>query len=186
MKSSKPILLVDVDDTIEDLLGAWCAELNRKHSLSVKKESITNWEIADFFPTLTRKQVFAPLHTASFWNTVKPRPDAVKYLKLLYDEGYNIYLCTSTDYRNIRAKYEKIIKRYFPYISWDNVIITNNKQMIKADFLIDDGVHNLENGDYKKILISCPHNKSYDARGNGMYRANDWQDVYRIIHAEDR
>lgn len=36
-------ITIDVDDTIEDLLGAWVNYLNRKHNLSVKKKDITDW-----------------------------------------------------------------------------------------------------------------------------------------------
>jgi len=50
------------------------------------------------------------------------------------------------------------------------------------DFLLDDGTHNLEGGNYNKILFTAPHNKSYDTYKNNMYRADCWKDVYNIIH----
>lgn len=54
--------------------------------------------------------------------------------------------------------------------------------MIKADYLIDDGVHNLENGNFIKILMSAPHNRTYDAESNGMIRVNNWKEIYEIIN----
>lgn len=54
--------------------------------------------------------------------------------------------------------------------------------MINADVLVDDGVHNLENGNYIKILVSASHNASYDAKVNGMYRVNNWEEIYKLIH----
>ena len=33
-----------------------------------------------------------------------------KVYKKLIDKGFNVYLCTSTDYRNIKVKFEKIIE----------------------------------------------------------------------------
>lgn len=181
MKNSK-ILLIDVDDTIEDLLSAWLKSLNDKYGTNVCNDEITDWDVSKFFPTLTREQVFEPLHYDEFWETVKPKPDAVEYVKKLFDEGYEIYLCTSTDYRIIRAKYEFIIKKYFPYIEWNHVIVAYRKQMIKADYLIDDDVHNLENGNFIKILMSAPHNRNYDAESNGMIRVNNWKEIYEIIN----
>lgn len=53
--------------------------------------------------------------------------------------------------------------------------------MIKADFLIDDGVHNHEGGDYFKILVSAPHNRGYDAEANGMVRSENWKFTYDTI-----
>lgn len=174
-------ILVDIDDTIEELLPAWCKWLNDKYILSVKPESITDWEIAKFFPTLTEEQVFEPLHTESFWYTVEPKKDAAKYLKMLIEKGFNVFLCTSTDYRNIKPKYEAIILRYFPFIHWSKVIVSYKKQMIKADFLIDDGVQNQKGGDYIKILVSAPHNQAYNAEQNGMIRADNWSFIYDKI-----
>lgn len=174
-------ILIDIDDTIENLCETWVDWLNKQYGTSVKYNEITKWDISKFFSNLTKEQVFEPLYNPKLWDYVQPKPGAVEYVKKLIDEGYNVYLCTSTDYRNVRPKYEGVIQKYFPYIKWSQVIIASHKQMIKADFLIDDGIHNLENGDYIKILMTAPHNKDYDAEGNGMYRADNWENVYKII-----
>lgn len=175
------IILIDIDDTINCLCASWCNWLNSRYGTAVNPKDITQWDISKFFPNLTKEQVYGPLHNEFFWTTVEPREDAVKYVKKLFDEGYDIYLCTSTDYRNVRVKYESIVSKYFAYIKWKNVIVAHNKQMIKADFLVDDGVHNLVGGDYTKILMAAPHNQNYDTRNEGIFRANDWEDVYNII-----
>ena len=47
--------------------------------------------------------------------------------------------------------------------------------------LIDDGIHNLEGGDYRKILFTAPHNRFYDAEANGMTRVNTWEEIVEII-----
>lgn len=174
-------ILVDVDDTIGDLLSAWLDFLNNKYGTNIHNDEITEWDITKFFPSLTREQIYEPLHTDEFWKTVKPKPGAAKYMKLLLDAGFEIYLCTSTDYRNIRAKFEFFIKKYFPFIKWDDVIVTHKKQMIKADYLIDDGVHNLEGGEFTKLLVSSPHNRAYNAEANGMIRVNNWHEIYRLL-----
>lgn len=174
-------ILVDIDDTIEDLVGAWCTWLNDKHGTTTKPEDITDWDIKRFFRKLTTVQIFAPLLEEEFWETVKPREDARQYLRYLYDQKYNIYLCTSTTYQNVKMKHEKIVQRYFPFINWRHVIITYRKTMLKADYLIDDGIHNLEGGSYTKILMSAHHNESYDAEANGMFRVSNWSEVVDII-----
>lgn len=174
-------VLIDIDDTIEDLLAAWCKCLNDLYGLNVKPDEITEWDMSKFFPNLTKEQVFEPLHNEEFWDLIKPKDGAVEYLKKLIDDGFKVYLCTSTDYRNVKVKFEKVIQKYFPYISWKQVIVTDKKQLINADFLVDDGVHNLEGGNYEKILMSAPHNQSYDAEANNMFRADTWETVYSLI-----
>ena len=131
---------------------------------------------------LSKEQIYEPICNDDFWSTIKAKPDASEYIKKLIDKGFNIYLCTSTDYRNVKVKYEKVIKKYFPYILWNQIIVAYKKQMIKADFLIDDGVHNLENGEYVKILMSAPHNQNYDTEKNRMIRADNWKAIYNTIY----
>ena len=189
MENNDYTILIDIDDTIIDLLSAWCKWLNNKYNLCIKPEEVTDWDITKFFPTLNKEQVFEPLHIDNFWETVKPKDNAAKYVKQLIDDGFNVYFCTTTDYRNIKPKYEYIILKYFPFISWKQVIVANRKQMVKADFLIDDGVHNHYNGDYVKILMSAPHNRNYDEITNGMYRVENWETIYKYIKSftvEDR
>lgn len=184
-KHTKNRILIDIDDTIIDLLPTWVEVLNKKAFTNVKYEDIEAWDITKYFPTLTREQIFEPLQTYNFWINVKPKADAVEYVKKLFDEGYELYLCTSTDYRNVKAKYECVIMKYFPYLKWENVIVAHNKSMLKADFLIDDAVHNLQKGDFCKILMTAPHNKKYDAKSNGIIRADDWRIVYEIVHSKE-
>lgn len=175
-------VLIDIDDTIENLCEAWCKWLNKKHGLNVSPEKITDWDISRFFSDLTSEEIFSPLLSEDFWETVTPKPDAVKYLSALHSEGFNLFLCSATDYRVVRTKYEKIISKYFPFISWDKVIICAKKQMVKADVLVDDGFHNLIGGDYEKLLMSAPHNKHINEGLYNMIRVNTWREIYNIIH----
>lgn len=174
-------ILIDIDDTIEDLLGAWCSWLNNHYGLDVNKDEIEEWDISRYFPTLTREQVFEPLHKDWFWDLVEPKENAALRVKQLIEDGFNVFLCTTTDYRNVKPKFEKVILKHFPFIPWSNIIVAGRKQMIRADFLVDDGVHNLENGDYVKILVTAAHNRQYDAEKNGMIRENDWDSIYKTI-----
>ena len=52
-------ILIDMDDVLENLVECWVAALNRKHGTTVKPEDITNWLIGEFFPSLTKEELFA-------------------------------------------------------------------------------------------------------------------------------
>ena len=47
--------------------------------------------------------------------------------------------------------------------------------------MVDDALHNLENGNYKRILMNAPHNRFFDEKSIGAARACDWDTVYRLI-----
>lgn len=176
------IVLVDMDDVMCNFVEALCNWLNKEHGTSVVVDDITEWELRKFFPGLSIDEIFNPTHTEEFWKTVTPIEGAPETIRKLIHEGFKVYICTSSDYRTVKHKFDWVLKKYFPYISWRQVIITKEKGMIRGDILIDDGVHNLEGTNFEKILMSAPSNQSYDAEKNGMKRANSWNDIYNIVH----
>lgn len=174
-------ILVDLDDTIEQLLKALVERANERFGRNASVDDVTDWSIVCAFPGITKQQILDFMRDADFWDTVEPVPGAAEALKHLMDEGHEVYIVTATEYEHVAEKMKGVLFRYFPFISWEQVIITCRKQMIRGDVLIDDGVHNLEGGEYKKILVTAPYNRDYDAEANGMIRVNSWDEIVRII-----
>ena len=127
--------------------------MNKEHNTSVCVDDIDDWNIHQFFPELTRYQVFEPLFCGEFWDTVKPKKDAVYYVRKLKEDGFQIFICTNTNYKTLKEKMECVLFKHFDFLSWNDVIVTTNKQIIDADILVDDAVHNLIGGKYKGILF---------------------------------
>lgn len=146
-------ILVDMDDTIENLAEAWVAYLNARHQTSTNLSDITDWDISKAFPTLTKEQVYAPLFEDAFWSWVKPMEGASEALQKLIADGHTVLIVTTSNYQTLAAKMEQVLFHYFPFLTWNDVIITAHKQLIKGDVLVDDGIHNLEGGDYFKTAI---------------------------------
>lgn len=173
-------ILVDVDNVLEDLDTAWVNAVNAKYGTKVQPNKIVDWDIQRFFPTLSRTQVFSPLHTKELWESLLPLNGSQEYLKRLIDDRHKIVIVTSAHPDTISYKY-KFLSRHFPFLSFKDVIIASQKQLVLGDVLIDDAPHNLEGGSYKGILMNAYHNASYDAEANGFVRAKDWDAVYQII-----
>ncbi len=176
-------ILVDMDDTIEQLLPAWVQGLNEKFDRHVACEDVLSWDVDDAYPGLTHEQILSVPMEPGFWSTVEPVPGAAEALQRLMDAGHEVYIVTATLLENIPEKMNDLLFRYFPFLSWNQVIITHDKQMIRGDVLIDDAIHNLEGGQYAKLLMTAPHNKSYDAEANGMIRVNGWDEIEEVIAA---
>lgn len=174
-------ILIDMDDVMTDLLTPWVEYLNDKHDLSVYTSDITAWDMSLFFPTLSKEEIYQPLDEENFWKTVKPQEGAVYYLNKLCNE-YQVYIVTATSLNNIKYKVDHIIKPYFPFINTRNIIVSNNKQMISGDVLIDDNINNLLGGKYDKILFSRPHNYNYLPKDYPIVIADGWEDCYKKIH----
>ena len=170
-------VLVDMDDVLERLVAGWVEFLNERHGTNVTPEEVTDWNIALAFPELTYEQVFAPEYDDALWDRVRPMPGADEGLRTLLEEGHEIYIVTATRYQTLRTKMEKVLFRYFPYLTWDQVIVTTHKDLICGDVLIDDGPHNLQSGGYRKILFDAPHNRSFDESTVGAVRVHNWQEA---------
>ena len=174
-------ILVDMDDTIEQLLAALVRKANERFCRSVTVDEITDWTIVCAYPGLEKQQILELMYEPGFWDTVEPVPGAADALKYLMDEGHQVYIVTATEFENVPAKMERVLFRYFPFLSRDQVIITGNKQMIRGDVLIDDGIHNLEGGEYRKILFDAGHNRLFDEKTVGAVRVRGWDEAYREV-----
>ena len=102
------IIYVDVDDTIEDLLSAWCLYLNTKYNLYVDPNDAYDWDLRTLFTTLSRQQIHNALADKELWKLVKPIPGAQKYLKKLIEDGFEVYLCTATHVEYFKGKYDLV------------------------------------------------------------------------------
>lgn len=174
-------ILIDMDDTIEHLLIAWVDYINKRYGTSVKHEDVTQWDLRVAFPTLTNEQLHSLLEEDEFWKTVRPMEGAAETIQWMIDQGHEVYIVTASACRTIQPKMEYVLFKYFPFLTWDNVIITTHKQMIQGDILIDDAPHNLLGGKYVKILMDAPHNRAFNAEANGMCRIKNWDDAKSVI-----
>lgn len=186
MKKNKFIVLVDMDDVLENLQEAWIKRLNQKYCRNVDGNTVKDWNVGLYYPNLTRDEVLSPLYEDNFWTSVKPKEDAIFYLKKLYDEGFSIFIVTSSHYATLVNKFEQALFPYYPFIDMDHIIICSNKQLIKGHVLIDDGAHNLidseiTTADYYKVLFTANPNIDFDTIKHGIKRVSNWHEVYSIV-----
>lgn len=185
MEKSEFIILVDMDDVLENLQKAWVRRLNKKFNLNVDWTEITDWHISLYYPTLTKEEVFSPLFEDDFWQTVEVKEDAKLILSKLYEEGYSIYLVTSSAFETLCNKFEQALWPHFSFIDKNHIIICNTKQLIRGNVLIDDGIHNLVDTPFKptyhKILFTANLNRNYNTFETDITRVANWYEIYSII-----
>lgn len=175
------VILVDMDDTIEQLLKAWVEGVNKRYNRTVAYDEITDWNVTAAYPGLTMDEIYSIPMESGFWKDVEPMPGAAEALQHFMAEGHDVFIVTATPHDSVPEKMNDCLFKWFPFLRWDQVIITFHKQLIQGDVLIDDGVHNLEGGSYAKVLMTAPHNRNYDAEGNGMIRVNNWAEAVSVV-----
>ena len=186
-KSKKFRLLTDLDDVLENLCDVWLSLLtwlqrNNPDFVPKTAEDLDCWNITRAFPMLTVDQVFEPLNTDVIWKQIRPLCGAVEALKKYNAmDDVDVRILTSSHYTSIAPKRE-FLRTYFPFINWNQVIITSEKKFVHGDVLVDDYEENLIDGNYKGILFYQPHNRYFDEKKHhGIIRAADWKGAEKII-----
>ena len=83
-------ILVDMDDTIEQLLKAWVSRANEKFGRAVTLDEITDWNVAAPYPGISREEIYGVTYEKGFWESVEPMPGAAEALKHFMDEGHDV------------------------------------------------------------------------------------------------
>ena len=120
------------------------------------------------------------LHIKGFFRDLPLMPDSQEIVKWLA-EYYEIFIVTSAmEFRNSMEDKYDWLQKYFPFLPWKNFVFCGRKDMIIADYLIDDHVKNLTNFTGKGILYHAPHNL-----GNTEFtRVKNWQEIKAFFERE--
>ena len=180
-------ILLDFDEVLNTMVSHWVDTLNCVYGTSVIFEDVIEWNMRKAFPTLTEDEIYNPLHLQTFWNNVEIMPGAKEGIQKLLSQGHEIYIVTSAHPDTIKWKAEWL-QRELPEISWAQVIVANDKSLIKGDVLIDDGLHNLYRGNYKKVLFDKPWNRQVDKSKltDTIHRVHNWEEIVKLIKELDK
>lgn len=175
-------ILLDFDEVINTMTHHWVNTLNCVYGTSVNFDDVNEWDMHKAFPTLTEDEIYNPLHLQTFWNGVEIMPGAREGIQTLLTQGHEIYIVTSAHPDTIKWKAEWL-QRELPEIPWSNVIVANNKSLIEGDILVDDGLHNLYEGSYIKVLFDKPWNRNVDKSKltDIIHRVHNWDEIIKLI-----
>ena len=184
---NKMKILLDFDEVINTMVRHWVDTLNCVYGTSVNFEDVNEWDMQKAFSTLTEDEIYNPLHLQTFWNGVKIMPGAKEGVNKLLSQSHDIYIVTSAHPDTIKWKAEWL-QRELPEIPWSHVIVTNNKSLVKGDILVDDGLHNLYEGSYIKVLFDKPWNRSVDKNKltDVIHRVHNWNEIVKFIECIER
>lgn len=183
----KLTILLDLDDVLNNQNELWIHELNRLYNRTVKYEDITAWEMEQFYPGIEGRHLAEPLFSDRLLSAMRPSREAVEYTWRWYCAGHHLVVVTATSLRNASSKVQWLYRNY-RWFDERNFIITQKKQLIDGDILIDDGFHNFiadpQSGRipaYTGICLDRPWNRGFDCLQYGVHRAKRFQDIDEAV-----
>lgn len=183
------VLGFDLDGVVVDSPQQVVNYVNERLGLNLCMNDFKTYSMEDALPDQYRWIISAAFKDCEMWRKVKLIDGAYKTIKKLYEEGHEIWFVTSSLPSNLRKKINHLARNldFLPkdYV-WLHTINTQNKQIIKVDILVDDGLFNLTgNRDYFSICFDMPYNQADDSKIDNFYRAHNWDEVYSFIKMID-
>lgn len=77
---------------------------------------------------------------------------------------------------SLPEKYDWLAK-HFPFLGWQQIVFCGSKAIVKADYLVDDHLKNLDFFDGEKLLYTAPHNALVEK----YRRVNNWKEIADIF-----
>lgn len=175
------VILIDVDDCMWGLLRPWLQLLNERYGTDVQFDDVVNFDMREFFPTLSDEEIYGPLSEEILWDKVQPNFRAGFVTEQLLCDGHDLRFVTAAHYSNVLYKFNRF-EKLFPFVGWERFIITRDKSLIMGDVILDDWKNNLLSSPCEhKFIMDMPHNRSFNNEANGIYRVAGWLSFYDAI-----
>ena len=175
------IIGIDIDNVLCDTTGSVLKihEIDTGEHLEIS--DIKTYYIENFVGEKYQNDFHKIFLDKKVWKSIKLIPNCVKYIEMLNNDGHEIYFVTKTESANIHKK-EMWLKRNFPFINVrKRLICIPNKQLLSGlDILVDDCLDNLIGGDYNKVVLDYPWNRSVDNK-EGILRCSNWEEIYNTV-----
>lgn len=175
----KGIIGVDQDDVLAELIPKWLKYYNKEYNDNLTVNDIKSWNIHQYAKPECGEKIYDILSIHKFYRDLDVVENSQRVLEKL-SEDYDIFVITDAmaTRMSFKAKFDWL-GEHFPFINKKNYVFTGNKSIFAGDYLIDDGVHNLEVFKGKGLLFDRPHNRNCDK----FERVNGWLGVEKYFES---
>jgi 5'(3')-deoxyribonucleotidase len=169
----RPRVAVDMDEVIADSLTHHLSLYNQATGENVTPELIREKGLeGSILPK--HREVFQRLpHEDRFFDNLGVIEGSQHALQQLSSE-YDVFIASAAMEvpNSFDAKF-RWLQKHFPFIPTSNIVFCGDKEIIDADYLIDDRSRHFARFRGTGILFTAPHN----ARELARLRVNNWNEV---------
>lgn len=174
------IISCDIDCVLNNLVQVVLEQYNADSGDELNEDQIINYNITDF----TMAGYDISKYFISDYTYTNMKWDVQWVADIIDNNEFDIYFTTSTNPNDCKRKFESLVKAISQVSSKSEDFIYNyvqshfirmeNKQLIRADIIIDDCIDNLQlwNDKVYNILVSKPWNIRWAHKYNVLHRDN--------------
>ena len=173
-------IAIDMDEVLADTLGAVVKAVNERADLNIKMESLNGKKLKHMIPE-HEGLVLDILKEPGFFRNLDVMPHAQEVVKQL-NEHYDIYIATAAmDVpTSFHDKYEWLLE-FFPFLDPQHFVFCGRKDIVHADYLIDDNPKQLESFNNHSIMYAADHNIDIDK----WPKVQNWKEVEAYFFGEN-
>jgi 5'(3')-deoxyribonucleotidase len=175
--SGRKVIALDMDEVIADVVPKFLEHYERDFGVRPDRE---HWWGKKIYQLPNAAHIRGYLQEKGFFADLPVMEGSQEVVKWLTDH-YDVFAVTAaTEFRNsLEDKYDWL-ERHFPFIGWRKLVLCGDKTIIRADYMIDDHVFNLERFHGTGLLFTASHNLAE----NRFVRVNNWAEVGTFFEKE--
>lgn len=168
-------IILDCDGVLADTVKKVLLLYNNEYGLNFKREDIVTWDMCKIQKPGTNLTKY--FTQKGFFRNLEPMKDAQKYAKALKEDGHELFVATASPLEGLEDKLIWLRENY-EFIPQQNIIFAERKDLLSADIILDDGLHNLVNSQCRfKVVFDQPWNRE----DNNFLRVYNWEEFYRLV-----
>lgn len=175
------IVLIDMDGVIADFELGFLRQWKKRYpdKIHIPIEQRNTFSVLEQYSIEHHELIRGIFHASGFIRSLPVIPGSVQALHQMRTLGFDVFICTSpfTQYKNcVLEKYEWI-NEYFGSEWTNRIILTNDKTLIQARYLVDDKptIEGLTEPTWEHILFDTSRNRT--DKKHKRINWDNWRDV---------
>lgn len=165
-------IAIDMDEVLADTIGALIEGVNRRQQLNLQYDMFEGQRLRQAMPE-HEGILNGLLREPGFFYKLSVMPDAQEVVEKL-SQHYDIYIATAA--MDVPTSFDdkySWLRKHFPFLDPQQFVFCGRKNIVKADYLIDDNPKQLSIFTGTSIMFSAAHNANEDR----FIRMNNWKEI---------
>lgn len=167
-------ILVDMDGVLADVYQRFFELHEQETGVRIMSDKIIGLKEAEAFANQINW-----VTTPGFFRDLPVMKGSQSVLKRLTDNYEIIVGSMATEFPESLTDKQLWLHEHFPFISWRQIIFCGDKNLVKADIMIDDHLKNLDNFCGETLMFSQPHN--LNCTESQHLRVNSWEEIESLL-----